>query len=110
MARLSSLRTAALAAGILLPLSAPLNPAAAAACETQFDQALQQLQIPQDDVKSMKVMKRSRGAKSPTNFVYDAWIRLNSCSGYLVVSASRGCVVQQSYTTGDCRLGDLPRN
>ena len=106
MTMLSRLRTAALAAVFLLPLSAQLTPAAAA-CETQVNRTLQTLGVA-GDVKSMKVVKRSRGAKSPTNFVHDAWIRLNSCSGYLVVNASRGCVVQQSYTTGDCRVGDLP--
>lgn len=102
-------RAAGLAAVLTLPMMLNAGPAAAA-CETQVQDALRQLSVPPSDVTSVKVVKRSAGAKSGSNYTYDAWVGLNSCRGHLVIPMTRGCLVQKSYTTGDCRVGNLPRN
>ena len=102
---------AALAASLTLPLGFTGAPAAAAAatCQAQIDQVLQNLAVPQSEVKSVKVVHRSGGARSATNYRLDAWVELGSCSrGHLVIDMTRYCVVQQSYTTGGCSLPGLP--
>ncbi len=100
-------QTAILVGSLLLAMA--LNSGSATAqCEAQIDKALLELSVPQGDVKSVKIAKRSGGAKSGSNYKLDAWIRLNSCSGYLMINMTRHCVVQQSYTTGDCSVAGLP--
>jgi len=97
-----------LAAAVALPLALPAASLAAEQCQAQVDAALQKHAISPSDVKSMKVTARSRGGKAANNFRLDAWVRLNSCSGYVMVNMTRGCLVQQSYTTGDCKIEGLP--
>ncbi|NIA69650.1 hypothetical protein HBA54_13695 [Pelagibius litoralis] len=38
-----------------------------------------------------------------------AWVRLNSCSGFLVIDMTRSCFVRQSYTRGDCSVEGVTR-
>ena len=94
------------AAGTTL-LSSPQQ-AHAVRCEAQINTALERMSVPQSDVKSVKVMRRSGGAKSGSNYTYDAWVRLNSCSGYFMVRMTRGCMVMDSYTTGNCNFSGMP--
>jgi hypothetical protein len=97
-----------LAVAVALPLSLPAASAAAAECQPQIDKTLQSHAIAQDDIKSIVVMRRSRGGMSASNYRIDAWVRLKTCSGYVMVSMTRHCVVQQTYTTGDCKIDGLP--
>ncbi|MEQ8356520.1 MAG: hypothetical protein RH942_13340 [Kiloniellaceae bacterium] len=102
---MNTIRTAALAAALLLTSGLSVNSAVAAQCQAQIDQELQRLSLPAEAIQSIRVMKRSGGAKSSSNFLYDAWIRVKSCdSGYLMITLTKGCMVQQSYTTGACKL------
>ena len=87
---------------------ASTGPAQALRCEAQINKALEAAAIPQSEVTSIRVMRRPGGAKSATNYTYDAWIRLNSCSGYVMVGMTRMCVVQQTYTSGDCKQAGMP--
>ncbi|GAB4374404.1 MAG: hypothetical protein Kow00114_36970 [Kiloniellaceae bacterium] len=99
-----------LAAALVIPLAAPLSPAdAAGPCEAEVKQALQDQGVATSDVQSITVKNRARGAKSPTNYGRAAWVRLNSCSGHVVVNMTRYCMVQDLYTTGDCSLAGMPR-
>ncbi len=102
-------QTAILTGALLLAMTLSSGPAAAQ-CETQIDQALLESSVPKDDVKSVKVMKQGKGGMSASNYKLDAWIRLKSCSGYLMVSMTRHCVVQQIYTTGDCSVSGPPNH
>lgn len=95
------------AAASLLAASAPA--AAALQCEAQINESLAGMSIPQDDVKSVRVMRRGKGAKSATNYTWDAWVRRNSCSGYVMIHMTRTCMVQEVYTTGDCRVDGMQR-
>lgn len=38
-----------------------------------------------------------------------AWVRLKSCSGYLVIDMTRSCFVRQSYTRGNCAVEGVTR-
>lgn len=105
--RLKALATAGLAS-LVLSLTFPLQSSAAEQCQAQIDSALQQHGVAADDVESMKVVKQSRGARSPSNYALDAWIRLKSCDGYVMVNMTRSCHVQQVYTTGDCKIDGMP--
>jgi hypothetical protein len=105
-----ALRRAAWLTAAALPLMfTPYNTTAAAECEAQVEQSLQELRVPQDDVESVEVVRRKRTPNPPTNYVYDAWVRLGSCGqGHLVVNMTRYCHVLQSYTRGDCQVNGVP--
>lgn len=65
--------------------------------------ALAEASVPESDVKSVKVTRG--GGNQSSNYKYDAWIKLKSCSnGHAVVHLSRGCVVQHMFTTGSCEM------
>ena len=99
----SSRKTVALAAALVSILT--LNTGAAlAACEDRVNRELQDMSVSPDDVKSVEVMRRGAGGKASNNYTLDAWIRLHSCSGYLMIHMTRHCTVQDIYTTGDCRI------
>jgi uncharacterized membrane protein len=102
-----SLTAAALAAAFSLSLVAN---AAAYDCEEQVNEALQEQGISQNEVDSVKLTRRTTGAKTSKNYTYDAWVRLKSCdNGALVVHMARMCMVQDIYTTGDCQVGKVPK-
>jgi len=105
----SILSAAALGVSLSLPLAAASTSAQAYDCEAEVTEALQQHGISQADVQSVKLSRRTGGAKSSSIYSYDAWVRLNSCSnGAVVVNLTKYCMVQQVYTTGDCQLGQMP--
>jgi hypothetical protein len=108
MANLSRPAAASFAAAFVLFLVTPITGAAAYQCEQKVDQALQEHGVDQNDVQSVKVARRA-GGRSSSSHTLDAWVRLKSCSnGALVVHMTRYCMVQETYTTGDCRVGTLP--
>lgn len=98
-----------LAATLILSLAAlPGSAVAADPCEAAINQALQDSGVAASDVQSVMVKNRTRGAKSPTNYRRAAWVRLKSCSGHVVVNMTRYCMLQDVYTTGNCRLPGVP--
>lgn len=100
---------ALLAASFSLTLVLDPSGARAYDCEEQVKQALTEHGIGQDEVQSVEVVRRSGGAKSASIYSLDAWVRLNSCSnGALVVNMTKYCMVQNVYTTGDCRIERMP--
>ena len=102
-------RPAAVVAAWVVTLAVGIASANAYECETQVNEALQQQGISQTDVDSVKLTRRTTGAKTSKNYTYDAWVRLKSCSnGALVVHMARMCMVQDIYTTGDCQVGEMP--
>lgn len=86
----------------------PAAHAAAAACEDRIAEELRQISVPADDIKSMKVDLRRGGGRALTNYRVNAWTRLHSCSGYVVVTLTHNCTAPQSYSTGDCHLEGTP--
>lgn len=104
-----SLLPAALAAAVFsLSLVAGTTAAGAYDCEAEVNSTLQEHGIAQSDVESVKLLRQSPG-KSSSSYTYNAWVKLKSCSaGAAVVQMTKYCMVQDVYTTGNCRIGDLP--
>ena len=109
MSILSKTQVVLLALTTAFAVTAAAPGASAFECEEQVNRVLQERGISQSDVQSVKVTRRTGGARSAGIYSLDAWVRLNSCSnGALIVSMTKYCMVQQSYTTGDCSVGDMP--
>lgn len=70
---------------------------------------LAQLGVEEGDVKSIQVVvRRRRNEQGPDIIGAEGWVRLNSCSGWLVVEMTRAAFVRQSYTRGDCSIPGVP--
>ena len=98
---------------ILLFSVAAGNPAAAQSantCALAAEEELQSLPLGPDAVTAIqyerKLNPRDQG---PPVVGYRAWVRLNSCSGYLVIDMTRSCFVRQSYTRGNCAVDGVTR-
>src|SRR3546814_7766889 len=104
------LRPAALAAAVVsLSLVAGTTAAGAYDCEAEVNRTLQEQGVRQDNVESVKLVRRSAGANPSLNYTLDAWSRMKSCSsGALVVHMTRSCFVKDVYTRSECSVGSLP--
>ncbi|WP_420348999.1 hypothetical protein [Pelagibius sp.] len=103
---------AAAAAGVFAAALIPAGQQGIAAerCSAEVRDHLGELPLAEGDVKSLRIMERVNIADDfgPDIFGVDAWVRLHSCSGYLVLNMSRGCFLRQAYTRGDCQVEGLP--
>lgn len=107
-----TLRPAFFTAALLLTAClAPSGPRAADStrCAGALEAHLEELPLAQGDVKSVRIIERTNISDDlgPEIFGVDAWVRLNSCSGWLVINLTEKCFVRQSYTRGDCRVEGL---
>jgi hypothetical protein len=87
----------------------PVSSALAAECERQTAQELRRVGVAQRDVKSVAVVHRRGGGRAFNNYRINAWTRLHSCGGYVVVTLTPSCFVLQSSATGDCQVADDPQ-
>ena len=109
----AALRRAIRLAGLALAaalLPAPLAAADSERCAGKVNAHLASLQLTPDDVKSIRIIEEVNISDDfgPEILGVDAWVRLNSCSGWLVINMTAKCYVKQSYTRGDCRVEGLP--
>ena len=105
----SLLHAAIAALFLVLPLSGCVKPGSVIECLPQVNQALRQMSIPASNVRSMSMHRKPRGRNTRSGSAMDAWVRLNSCSGNVVVVLTRKCYFQHAYTAGDCSVAGLPR-
>ena len=93
----------------LVTLAFPAPAQAAERCSKETMEHLDELPLAEGEIKSVRIMERVNIADDfgPDIFGVDAWIRLNSCSGFLVLNMSRGCFLRQAYTRGDCEVEGL---
>lgn len=109
--RLTLLPPAALAAALLgsCLLPAELQAADSTRCAGVVDDHLAELPLAPGDVKSVRIIERTNIAEDfgPEIFGVDAWVRLHSCSGWLVINMTPKCYIRQTYTRGDCRVEGL---
>jgi hypothetical protein len=103
----TALLAACLLAVCLLP--APLQAADSTRCAKVVDRHLADLPLAEGDVKSIRIIDRVNIADDfgPEIFGVDAWVRLNSCSGWLIINMTPACYIRQSYTRGDCHVEGL---
>ncbi len=91
-------------------LPAPLQAADSTRCADTVDEHLAALPLAAGDVKQIRLIERTNIADDfgPEIFGVDAWVRLNSCSGWLVINMTPACYIRQTYTRGDCRVDGVP--
>ena len=95
-----------LPAGLATPALAQVSPNCAIAAEAE----LQRLPLGPDGVTELRYERRiNPREQGPTVIGVRAWVRLNSCSGYLVIDMTRTCFVRQSYTRGNCAVEGVTR-
>lgn len=99
---------------LLIGLALALLPSLSAAqvtprCTAELEEHLEKFPFYEGEVKDIRIIERTNIADDfgPEVFGVDAWIRLNSCSGYLVLNLSRSCFLRQAYTRGDCSFKGL---
>ena len=83
------------------------NTSLTAACRAETDEHLMSLPISSDDIKSVKMLDRNADdvqAISSGKPGHEAWVRLNSCPGWLIIELSKHCTPRQSFTRGDCDI------
>ncbi len=100
---------ASLSAGLAVLLLSALPAQASERCHKEVVDYLEELPLAEGEVKSLRIIERTNISDDfgPDIFGVDAWIRLNSCSGYLVINMTKGCFVKQAYTRGDCSVQGL---
>lgn len=78
-------------------------------CARKAKTHLSDLNISEDEVGAMRLIERVRIDDRAGSDVagIDAWVRLKSCSGWLVINMSPSCFIRQSYTRGDCQVEGL---
>ena len=106
---IASAARAALAAAGLFGILLAATPAAANCMDT-FMAKLSEMGVAESDIESMSVTtvrNSSAGAGSRVR-AYQAWTRLKSCEGYVVVSVSNMCTYRDAHTTGTCRMDGMP--
>lgn len=104
-----------LAALGLAALLVALAPAAARAqiyrgCAAEADAEIQRLPLGDDAVTAIRYERKLNPTdQGPEVLGVRAWVRLKSCTGWLVIDMTRSCFVRQSYTRGDCSVEGVTR-
>lgn len=82
---------------------------AAELCEEKTSEILKRLDLAQSDIKEITLVPRRQSKRDGGGNVtgYDAWIRLRSCEGAVIVDFSKLCRERQVYTRGDCKIEGL---
>ena len=75
-------------------------------CAAKVDRVLMELQIDAADLRWTTVLPelltRRKGRQRVVG--YEAWVRLKSCEGALIVELKTRCRLRQIYTRGGCSL------
>ncbi len=76
-------------------------------CEAVVDQRLDQINVDRTDIKKIFYTRQYRHrSRDESDRVVgtDAWVRFNSCKGYLVINLDKFCSVRKVYTRGQCKI------
>ena len=79
-------------------------------CARQARYHLSELKLNKDEIESMRLIAQIPINENSSDEIegMDAWVRLKSCKGWLIITMSPACYVRQSYTRDDCRVEGLP--
>jgi len=102
--------------GLVLAALTQLMPAVAHAenwqktgCAGVVEQDLKTLDLDDLEIRQVRYIVRSEGSvESGTTESLDGWVSFKNCKGNLVVILSQSCAVEERYTTGQCRIKDIP--
>ncbi len=77
-----------------------------AVCRAEADEHLMSLPLGIDDIKSVTMLHRYVGGTrvGVGKEGHEAWVRLKSCSGWLIIELTKGCTPRQSFTRGACSI------
>lgn len=78
-------------------------------CADAVEARLAELPLAAGDVKSVRIVEKVNldDEFGPEILGVEGWVRLNSCSGWLVVNMRASCYILETYTRGDCRVEGL---
>ncbi|HMA15444.1 MAG TPA: hypothetical protein VKP12_11695 [Kiloniellaceae bacterium] len=78
-------------------------------CADTVEARLAELPLAPGDVKSVRIVEKVNldDEFGPEILGVEGWVRLNSCSGWLVVNMRASCYILETYTRGDCRVEGL---
>src|SRR3546814_17317970 len=78
-------------------------------CNAEVESKLRELPLAEGDIKSVRVVEETNLDEfGPPILGVEGWVRLNSCSGWLVINMRPTCYILQTYTRGDCRIAGVP--
>ena len=101
-----SLGAASAMAGLLLASAALAKDPV---CLPRVEQTLDSLNLGAGEVKEITIMPKFRQLRDGERLQgYEAWVRLQSCPGALIVDMRTTCHITQSYTRDGCSLEGVP--
>jgi hypothetical protein len=79
-------------------------------CTAEVETKLRELPLAEGDIKSVRIVEETNIEDDfgPSILGIEGRIRLNSCSGWLIIDMRRTCYILQTYTRGDCRIEGVP--
>jgi hypothetical protein len=86
-------------------LSPPLAPAAAAECENRIQEELNRMHVRSEQVTSMQVVHSRGGGLATKNYRINAWVRLETCRGYAVVTLTPGNILKKVMAKANISIG-----
>ena len=81
-------------------------------CNAEVQEHLAALPLYEGEITDVRVIEGVNLADDfgPEVFGVDAWVRLESCSGFLVLNLNKNCFLRQAYTRGDCEVQGLSKH
>ena len=78
-------------------------------CADKVESHLAELPLAAGDVKSVRIVEKVNldDEFGPEILGVEGWVRLNACSGWLVINMRASCYILETYTRGDCRVEGL---
>jgi hypothetical protein len=78
-------------------------------CADTVEARLAELPPAAGEVKSVRIVEKVNlnDEFGPEILGVEGWVRLSSCSGWLVVNMRASCYILETYTLGDCRVEGL---
>ena len=87
------------------------NPAVGGAqvCRSAVDEVLTKYSIPAERVTITSPARRKLGGNESVHVGYKYWMRVKGCTkGYLVIDTDLDCNVEQTFTSGPCKISGVP--
>ena len=101
---LRSAATLSVLAVLALAIATPADARRIDEAEAKAAAVIQELGIPQSRIESIYLAPRLTGGRDSNPQGYNAWIKLNDCTGNLVIAMTSTAHVSTMYTTGDCSV------
>ena len=78
-------------------------------CRSAVDGELKKHSIPAESVTITSPARRILGGNEGVLIGYKYWMRIKGCAkGYLVIDTDLDCNVEQTFTSGSCKISGVP--